>query len=82
MYAFIDTHTQRHHHPVSTVMIMVGVFFTLLITSPPPPSCHLQLPLCATHLNLLWVAVKELKLNCHNPETLLFTMYPYYGNLN
>ena len=28
-----------------------------------------------------WVAVKELKLNYHNSETLLFTDYPYYGNL-
>ena len=29
-----------------------------------------------------WVAVKELKLNYHNSETALFTIYPYYGNLN
>ena len=28
------------------------------------------------------VAAKELKLSYHNPETILFTMYPYYGNLN
>ena len=27
------------------------------------------------------VAVTELKLNHHNPKTILFTMYPYYGNL-
>ena len=25
----------------------------------------------------LWVAVKELDLSCHNPETSLITMYPY-----
>ena len=29
-----------------------------------------------------WLAVQELKLSCHTPETMLFTMYPYYGNLN
>ena len=31
-------------------------------------------------LTLVWVAVEELKLNCHNSETILFTMYSYYGN--
>ena len=29
-----------------------------------------------------WVAVKELKLSCHDSKTRLFTIYPYYGNLN
>ena len=29
-----------------------------------------------------WAAVKELNLSCHNPETILFPIYPYYGNLN
>ena len=29
-----------------------------------------------------WVGIKELKLNEHNPETVLFTIYPEYGNLN
>ena len=29
-----------------------------------------------------WVAVKKLKLSCHNPETILCGVYPYYGNLN
>ena len=28
-----------------------------------------------------WVAVKELELSYHNPETRLFTIYPEYGNL-
>ena len=28
------------------------------------------------------VAVKELKLSYHNPETILFTIYPYCGSLN
>ena len=28
-----------------------------------------------------WVAVRELDLNDHNPETLLFTVYLYCGNL-
>ena len=28
-----------------------------------------------------WVAVKELKLSYHNPETILLTMHPEYGNL-
>ena len=31
---------------------------------------------------LFWVAVKELKLSYHSPETILFAVYPYYGNLN
>ena len=29
-----------------------------------------------------WIAVQELYLCYHNPETTLFTTYPYYGNLN
>ena len=29
-----------------------------------------------------WVAVKELKLRYHNPKTILFTMFPCYGNLS
>ena len=28
-----------------------------------------------------WVAVKEFSLSYHNPETMLFTIYPYHGNL-
>ena len=28
------------------------------------------------------VAVKDLKLSDHNSETMLFTIYSYYGNLN
>ena len=28
-----------------------------------------------------WVAAKELNLSYHNPEAILFTMYPQYGNL-
>ena len=31
---------------------------------------------------LLWVAVREVKLSCHNPETILFAIYPLYGDLN
>ena len=27
-----------------------------------------------------WVAVQELKLSYHNPETILFTVFPYCGN--
>ena len=27
-----------------------------------------------------WVAVQELNLSYHNQETLLFTIYKYYGN--
>ena len=30
---------------------------------------------------LLCIAVKELKLNYHNSEAMLFATYPYYGNL-
>ena len=29
-----------------------------------------------------WVAVKGFKSSCHNPETILFAIYPYCGNLN
>ena len=28
------------------------------------------------------LAVKELKLSYHSSETISFTLYPYYGNLN
>ena len=28
-----------------------------------------------------WVAVKEFELGYRNPDTMLFTTYPYYGNL-
>ena len=28
-----------------------------------------------------WVAVKKLRLRYYCKETLLFTVYPYYGNL-
>ena len=28
------------------------------------------------------LVVKELNLSYHNPETILFGTYPYYGNLN
>ena len=30
---------------------------------------------------IFWVAVKELK-KSYNPETIFFTIYPYYGSLN
>ena len=29
-----------------------------------------------------WVAVKELNLSYQNSKTMLFTLYPYYGDLN
>ena len=31
---------------------------------------------------LNWVAVRELKLSYHDPETIVFTIHPEYGNLN
>ena len=31
---------------------------------------------------IVWGAAKERKFSSHNPETTLFTTYPYYGNLN
>ena len=37
---------------------------------------------CAPRTLLFWVAVKELTLSCHNPETISSTVYPYYGDLN
>ena len=36
----------------------------------------------ATLNPLLWVAVKELNLSYYIGETLLFTIYTHYGNLN
>ena len=35
----------------------------------------------ATHLFPVAVAGKDLKSKCHNPETISFTTYLYYGNL-
>ena len=29
-----------------------------------------------------WVAVRELKLRYNHPETMLFTIHPYCGNLS
>ena len=31
--------------------------------------------------NVVWVAVKELKLSYHYPKTMLFSIYPYSGTL-
>ena len=39
-----------------------------------------SLPLAVVILG--WAAVKELNLSYHNPETILFTIYPYNSNLN
>ena len=33
-------------------------------------------------LTVYWAAVKELQLRYYIGETLLFTMYTHYGNLN
>ena len=48
-------------------------------------SCALRLGVDLTRLSkgLLsqLVAVQEFKLSCHNPQTMLFTIYPYYDNL-
>ena len=30
---------------------------------------------------LFWLAVKEFKISYHKSKTILFTIYPYYGNL-
>ena len=37
----------------------------------------------SSRLNLLdfWLAVQELKLSYHNSDTMLYTIWPYYGNL-
>ena len=40
----------------------------------PPPDSHDD---CVD-----WVAVKELKLSYHNPDTILFVIYPYHGHFN
>ena len=41
----------------------------------------LQMVLFSAGISFFWVAVKELKLSYHNPEAILVTIYPYYGNL-
>ena len=45
-----------------------------------PPCEHImvcsKMPWCVS------AAVKELKVSYHNPETVVFTVYPNYGNLN
>ena len=41
----------------------------------PSPESSSQPPNC-------WVAVKELNFSYHNPETIVFGVYPYYSNLN
>ena len=33
-------------------------------------------------LRIDWAALKEFKLTCHNSDTIVFTIYPYYGNLS
>ena len=33
-------------------------------------------------VNIIWVAVKELNLSYYIGETLLFTIFTHYGNLN
>ena len=44
--------------------------------------------LCPEHMTFglthrsYWLAVKELRLSYHNSETVLFTKYPYSGNVN
>ena len=35
-----------------------------------------------TRISIHWVAVKELNLMYHDPETMLYIIYPSYGNLN
>ena len=29
-----------------------------------------------------WTASKDLRFSCYNPETILFRVYPYHGNLS
>ena len=48
---------------------------------------RMRLPLwqwcaCLASVFVIWVAVKELKLSYYTGETLLFTIYSHYGNLN
>ena len=52
---------------------------TKLCSSQEPRLGPLKLPY---HRNraFFWVAVKELKLRYHNSETILVTIYAYYGN--
>ena len=51
-----------------------------------PPLCPLGFPeilTVADTRNLIlkgWVALKELDVSCHNPETIVCTTCPYYGS--
>ena len=40
------------------------------------------MPIESIVYTLSWVAVKEFRLSYQNPEAILFTTYPYYGNLD
>ena len=56
---------------------VVGDFRWVLYDLLPPGVLSAEAPSLET-----WVAVKELKLSYHNPETMLFSIYPFYGSLN
>ena len=48
----------------------------------PPEKAREQASYVRTTLNSFWVAIKELKLNYHNPDTKLFAVYPCHAHLN
>ena len=50
--------------------------------SHPPGSPTCQDGLLGLKGPVIWVAIKELQLSCHNPETIVFSRYPYYGILS
>ena len=39
-------------------------------------------PASARRMRAFWIAVKELKLSCHDSDTLLGLIHPHSGNLN
>ena len=40
------------------------------------------LPCLVLMKSLNFKEVKEFKSSCHNPETTVFTMFPYYGSMH
>ena len=66
--------------PVDSSVSDVRVSMDELV--PPPPRNRATNWIMYPQIFVAVKAVKELKLSYHNPETILFTTYPYHGNFN
>ena len=58
--------------PTLPILFMLGYWGAILGT--------LEVQVVPKHKGLSWLAVKELKLSCHNPEAISSTIHPCYGN--